>query len=116
MYAELIEKLKAATGADRNIDAMLHHVALDGIGTGAYADSPRYTDSIDAALDLVEKMLPQASPGVSQNVHHITWHAWMAHVNADGEADTISEATHEYSAPLAILLSLLLALSQEETK
>jgi hypothetical protein len=124
----LIEKLKVATGPDRRIDGDIaealkqvpawctkrHHTQpelwSDG-GPGLRAKTwlaEKYTDSIDAALALVERVLP----GVD----------WSIDRRDEGDPEEWFDVTvgasfvQHRSAPLAILLSLLLALSQEETK
>lgn len=105
----LLERVKAATGPDRNLDAMLHHWALSGVGTGYYADSPSYTASIDAALALTERVLPgrewlKKSPKVISVYRPLTEQedaakVWAKHY--DGTGATI---------PLAILAAALTAL------
>ena len=49
----ITQKLQAATGGDRGLDAMIHHWLLQGVGTGYPSSAPAYTSSIDAALMLV---------------------------------------------------------------
>jgi hypothetical protein len=49
---DLIARLEKADGADRALDWEIH-VANGLEGVGAYAQHPRYTASIDAALTLV---------------------------------------------------------------
>lgn len=49
----LAERIEAAEGPDRNLDAMIHHRLLNGIGTGYASDAPAYTASLDAAVSLV---------------------------------------------------------------
>lgn len=104
---ELLERCKAATGPDRNTDAMLHHFALDGVGTGNWHDSPRYTASVDASLALVERKLPDANCyGVEREPR-----GWTAYVsrNEVPSGHWLNEATGS-TAPLAILCALLQAL------
>lgn len=45
--------VEQANRPDRNLDAMIRHRLLNGVGTGYAADAPAYTASLDAALTLV---------------------------------------------------------------
>jgi hypothetical protein len=50
----LAERVERATGADRNLDAMIH--ARDGLeGVGHWQDAPAYTASLDAAMTLLDQ-------------------------------------------------------------
>lgn len=64
--AELCEK---AEGADRNLDAMIHHAVKAGVGVGYYQDAPDFTGSLDAAMTLVpeEHMACVTNTGGLQN-------------------------------------------------
>ena len=107
--AGLIERLEKATGPDGAIDDLLYWTLKQHPAKGPFARIPAYTDSIDAALGLVERVLP----------------GWMWYVGSVGENDmpqaTITEPVedcrdfvgHAPTAPLAILLALLRALAQE---
>ena len=56
---DLEKRLAEAKGADVNIDRDIHYLGNDGHGPGWLAcDKPRYTDSLDAAIALVERVLP----------------------------------------------------------
>jgi hypothetical protein len=125
MYADLLEKLKAATGPDRNLDAMLHHRDLQGIGTGYYADAPRYTGSIDAALALVEKKLPGwvctvCTKRIDNGHDERAWadmasEQWVKDLGAEYDAQ-YAEA-YGATPSIAILIALVSALhSQGEAK
>lgn len=131
----LRERLAVSTGPDREIDADIF-IALSGevpIDAGridrlggmvgwwpldshyeSAREVPRYSGSIDAALALVARLLPALCPGVSQSVFHLTWTAWLGD-QREGAAFIVADASHDTSAPLAILLALLTAL-QENTK
>jgi len=117
----LIEKLKAATGPDRALDlALATELAPDVLvlrqrdddsGADPYTHW-EYTGSIDDGLALVEKMRPD-----------ILWVVESRDDDARGYRGALysrdftkSSEAYAPTAPLAILLSLLLALSQEETK
>lgn len=117
--SELIERVKAATGPDRQIDrAIAKHfkigwdysadwptVIVDGEKTSEPTAYP-YTFSIDAAIALAERVLPG-------------WH-WNIGHDANGELHAtvwhgVTESD-EYAptAPLAIVLATLLALQSSE--
>lgn len=51
----LAERCERVNGPDRNLDAVIRHVVLEGVGTGYAADAPAYTGSLDAAMTLVPK-------------------------------------------------------------
>jgi hypothetical protein len=79
--------------------------------------SPRYTSSVDAAIALVEKMLPEFCPGVVQNVHHKHWVGSLQALRPaprpiqQGATDLIESLTAIASTPaLALCLALLSAL------
>lgn len=135
-HTELLKRVEAASGPDQEIDCLLA-VALDGffeiepkwdggpIGYGYVNDDGtriepghggaqlvhRYTASIDAALALVERVLPKLCPGVSQNVFHGTWSAWLGD-QREGAAFIIAEGNHDTSPSLAILAAILKAEGQ----
>lgn len=53
----LLERVKAASGPDRDLEWDIQQ-ALFGIEQTDFHGTPRYTASIDAALALVERVLP----------------------------------------------------------
>lgn len=118
----LLNRVVKATGPDRELDHLVHDQAVEPIGSRMYntkenggsfiaADvvAPSYTASIDAALALVERVLP----GWFWRVGHSTLYAGWATVyrehpnNTTGDGEHFAEAK---SAPLAILAALLKAL------
>ena len=55
----LLEKLEAATEGSRELDAAIHKRQFPDYNTGAIgSECPTYTTSIDAALALVERVVP----------------------------------------------------------
>ena len=52
---ELIAKLEALDGPDRNVDAEIYHTIKQGVGCGSTHDAPLFTASIDAAITLLDK-------------------------------------------------------------
>lgn len=128
-FAGLLARVREAKGPDRQIDAdVFEYVDPDfpslpaTFGTGAYTivTAPLYTASIDAALALVERMLPgwfwrtgkMTAPhwDKSQGCYQPYW-AHIQRTHAD-HCDRDDEATgYAQTAPLAILSALLRALS-----
>lgn len=117
----LIEMVEKATGPDRQLDLDLARALVPDVivlrrNDDDTANEPHtyweYTGSTDAALALVEKVLPgwvtshhQAAPG--------RWHFYVKRHVADREG---IPGPHEFvgigSPPLAICLALLRALGQ----
>lgn len=138
--AKLLAHIEAATGPDREIDAALA-LALGGwhrewieVGRNPHhkpdwfwwndtdqpwrASNPErlplfYTTSIDAALALVERMLPGCWWFFSKGKTRPTEPLFAFHIIPEGNTDglTIGEA-EAGTPPLAILAALLRALSQ----
>lgn len=117
--AELLERVCAATGPNRALDLMIKAALSNVLSAMTYeeceervadreafdawsATSP-YTASIDAALALVERMLPGKLWGVD------TRGVYRAQVG-------LSKANHFHSAPLAILAALLSALIAQQKR
>lgn len=131
MNATLLERLEGATGPDRELDfalgKTLDHVPAnaewqgpeDGSlllwpGTQEYpgvGTLPSYTASIDAALALVERVLPGWRPSMQQSragqfdcyLHSKDETGWLR--QSHGEAWTL---------PLAILIATLKALAKSQ--
>lgn len=128
---ELLERVKAATGPDRGLDARIEFT-LSGVsffesdiadllqvideptGYGKYqkidsANIPSFTASIDAALALVERVLPNTLRRLSD---------WEDGTGAKANL-VLSNGSHHWadgaSIPLAILAALLQALTKERT-
>jgi hypothetical protein len=116
----LIERLEALSGPDRDVDRLLFNLATDGrfwpefstlwYESAAHRYPIDFTLFIDAALALTEKLLP----------------GWSWYVGSVGENDmpqaTVTEPVdpcrdfvgHAPTAPLAILIATLRALSPKE--
>ena len=115
----ILERLKAATGPDRELDFWIsarawdpsHHTDaelqadIDLVGIeGMVIDKP-FTSSVDAALALVERLLPDSRG----DVHWGNRGAKASVLCSDG-----SRTYHEGATPsLAILKSLFTALAKE---
>ena len=129
-HSDIIKRLEAATGPD---DWLSHLVAAE---TGIYpAESiksindeakviwfnlgmaqdpcPNYTASIDAALELVERLLPGHEKRVGDDQENGRWWAAICAEIWDENftEDIIGEAL---TGPLAILLALFRALEVQE--
>ena len=134
---ELLERVKAATGPDRELDVALevafpydtsisHSHRPSSVrgkvtcrynsgSSGTYGAS-RYTASIDAALALVERRLPEwVVYDLSQNSRHAgdPWGCTLAVFYGGNPSKNRSAASgYDYpTAPLAILAALLSALT-----
>lgn len=110
----LIERVAGATGPDREIDIALWR-ALDG-GENDYAVGRlplpwlcTYTSSIDAALGLVERLLPGWEWLVSTSRERQAYWAEVHEVVPKGELRTVF-GTRKPTAPLAIISALLATL------
>lgn len=129
---DLLERVRAATGPDRKLDAAIIKAHDPGswarfrnwasMPSGAPEDMverdaarycPMLTASLDAALALVERLLPNACPSITRNVQSETAPevlAWSAELYLP---DSAPEA-FGHTPALALLAALLVALGVEE--
>lgn len=126
-YADIIERLEKAKGSnyqlERDIDAFAH---FGGPGS-LDRTPPNYTASIDAAIALVERILPGAKTGLY--INNMTSHPKEEGARAFVKRDKGPKCPHTgirwpkingdcyyaVTAPLAILLALFRALEAKET-
>ena len=121
-FSELLERVQKATGPDRNLDGLIYietHIPKERAGRidheygvvgwwpknepyQSAIDVPRYTDSVDAALALVERVLPGAYVDLVCVMDKPEDKAWSSFVGQN-KADARTPA-------LAILAALLTAL------
>lgn len=97
----------AATGADRELDKDLYCTL---VAVRAVFPFPHYTASIDAALALIERVLPGASWGVNTAMEG----GFAADVPFQKLKDMQPHPVRHRTAPLAILAALLSALITKE--
>lgn len=65
---ELIERLEKATGPDRELDEAIHAATNKPLRAGLrWGNIPNYTASIDAAVALTERVLPDVGWSVATN-------------------------------------------------
>lgn len=129
--AEIIEKLEKAEGPDRDLDGAiainLEGYFVDDDGWYAYTDEvlntvhsgngkfllvKKYTSSIDAAVQLCERVLPAANCwGVDKDER-----GFEAHVQLNGvkSGHWAKFAEHRSSAPIALCIAILRALQTKE--
>lgn len=107
---ELLERVKAATGPDRELDYAISRFADGELVRHSSLHLP-YTASIDDALALVERKLPGQHVTMGQNLHHHYWLCTFNSFNGEGEPTAIAQEMHKSSLPLAILAALLSALT-----
>lgn len=112
MTPGLIERLEAAGGGSRELDAEIARlfggqaIARFGDwdcredGTGIWRPLPRYSSSLDAALALAERVLPGYCVGVCQ-ADQTSWGAWIGARPAF--------ARRYSTAPLALVIAILKA-------
>lgn len=117
MSADIIARLEKLTGPDREVDRVIDHVVFWPneaprnleISIRDEWDVPTYTASIDAAVALVERVLPGC--GVSIERHPVYGDWWDAAI-FDQTPKTIANARKQ-TAALAVCLALLRALEAE---
>lgn len=80
----LAEKVEGLEGADREVD-----VAITCAVFKRNVGHRKWTASLDAAMSLVPQGL---HPGVSENIWHLHWHAWMGRQDRDGSPDDVANA------------------------
>ena len=140
-YAEIIERLEKAEGPDRNLDWLIAEAALGAtrrdrmkgfigeqpiwqytVGTSSGSESvmiPAYTVSLDAAITLVERMLPGnfreiSGPRKYLNIPSPVPARFRAEITTDAWFD--SYVGWGQSAPTALLIAMFKALeAREET-
>lgn len=116
---ELVERVKNATGPDREIDLALATALVpdvlvlrqrdDDSGADPYTYW-RYTEKIDDAIALVERMMPDHRWGI--HCHHSSGGEFRAHVTKNSPLRPMPNVADAPTAPLAILSALLAALSK----
>ena len=119
--SELLERVKAATGPSHQLDAEIYatlggapHTTKAGRRTVPLImkedpkEWPDYTGSIDAALALVERLLP---PDTSLTMKQHASGQYF-HVEMETDDDDVTAYNHP-SLPLAILAALLTALKDQ---
>jgi hypothetical protein len=118
--ANLLERMRSATGPDRELDRIIQVRIVNG-GTGAFEteqawlvqaardnwNTPAYTASVDAALALVDKTAPGWSfKLVRENGQYI----FVVRDAPDLAKVAASAVSSKPTAPLAILTALLIAM------
>lgn len=73
---------------------------------------PHYTASLDAALALVERVLPGWFPSIGQNIHYGHWRGSVRIVEETNGDITSFDGEHRTSPALALCLAALKALAQ----
>lgn len=130
----LLERVRNATGPDRRLNIYLHVLLNNDGRLGDYAsvdeyansaiqlgwNTPAYTASVDAALALVERVLPgcglaidREPPAKGGAAAGAAVNGWIGEDGPDGRAWEHFDATGP-TFPLAILTALLLALTSNQ--
>lgn len=120
-YDDIIGRVERATGGDRELDRAIMVFAFGG-GVRNALPLPEYTSSVDAALALVERKLPGyrwsvGATGIRSGTHPDGKPAYVdgfrAGLTKASPLRPLPTAAHARTAPLAIILALLRALSQQ---
>ena len=135
-YEDIIARMEKAEGPSRELDALIWSC----IGEGEYGPTTlvngrtmfeaieafptdmagiaraweveRFSESIDAAVALCERMLPKYAPSVGMNVHY---RHWTGFVNYIDERGLVASYSSIHSVPaIALLLALFRALQAQE--
>lgn len=117
--ADLLARVEAATGPDREIDGLLYCMEDEVIqrcwphwGREQRENlTPRYTASLDAALALVERVLPGSTVDIGSDDNE-TGRFYYGVVWPEGRSAG-SETNSRHSMALALVASLLRALSTD---
>lgn len=110
---ELLERVSSATGPDRELDRdICIELAIDMAtddGAVGWKSPPHFTASTDAALALVERVLPAGWPDVLREaISELSRrHSWNITFPVAGQREELS---------LAILAALLSALISKESQ
>lgn len=117
---ELVKRLEAATGPDRELDAELYDAFIEPLTWQVVSDSghqkpPCYTASLDAAVALVERVLPGRGLMMARGRTRKNEPLWGIEVLASdfcpvGKPPVIAEAEHEDPA-LALTLAACRAIA-----
>jgi len=110
--AGLIERVEKATGPDGAIDDLLYWTLKQHPAKGPFARIPAYTASIDAAVALVERLLPGIFWVIGQGKTNSVEKLFGCQL-LFGTEEIIGSGESDH-APLAILLALLKALQESQ--
>lgn len=113
---DLIARLEAAEAGSRELDrevGELTNAPMSNSGDVVGLGYANYTTSVGDALVLAELALPNAYPGISRNVFHGLWSAWL-HENVDGSCNMISNASNYTSPAMAICVAVIRAKLEDE--
>lgn len=111
--AALRERVEKAEGPDRKLGRQI----AEALGSATDHFSGEFdgcTESLDAALALVERVLPDHSPGVGQNVHHKYWHAYVQRISERDAAPYFSGEADAPTPALALLAAMLKAMEEKQ--
>lgn len=115
----LLDRVKAPSGPDRELDHLVHGTLVESVGQKAYnlnddgtrgsfigADrtAPEYTTSLDAVIALTERVLPGAMWGV-----HCHNGAYRAHVTRASPIRPIPNIADAPTPALALIAAVIQA-------
>lgn len=105
-YSEILEKLEAATGPDREIDWMVFEAAHPGAADTEYA--PPYTASLDATAELIKSELlgwEWEAKGPNRPLANVWYSGVFLHTAIEKKGAT---------PPLALLTAAIRALADKD--
>lgn len=114
--AEIIEKLEKAEGADRDLDAAIHIATNPPLREGyRFGNIPVYTSSIDAAVQLYDRVLPGFLWGITQDAAdgdvEFQGNVWPNAQPFDASKDHFG---YHSRAAIALCIAILRALQTKE--
>jgi hypothetical protein len=112
-FADVIARLEKAEGPDRGIDGAI------AMALGLMPSGDRYTASIDAAIALVERMLPgwrwSIGTELAEDFKTTEYGGNIYPFEQPFPAELDTYGYSQANAPIAILLALFRALDAQET-
>lgn len=114
-YADIIERLEKATGPDPHLDSAIYFALFETLSF------PSYTSSLDAAIALVERMLPGGGRIIEKSRLTISEPLYSAslydsYMMTGIPTNVIAEGEHEHCEAIALLIALFCALESQEVQ
>jgi len=104
---ELIKRLRTASGADPNVDALVERASLERVGNTTPEHATDYSASVDACLALLARHLPGWHWHVGYGVKGIFPYATVSN---GGEKQFEASAP---TVPLALLIAIMEAVAHK---
>lgn len=104
--ASLLDRIEAATGADRALDAAVNRALAPIHAENGTQDPPDYTASVDRCLDLLHELLPDWHWHLGRGARGIMPYASLS----NGEVTISADGT---TVPQVLLAAIVKALQRE---